>query len=172
MAGGINMYSNLIEEQKNVLSSPLLKFYKKNYHFGLVVMSLFSGIGAVVLYVFVLYSIEAVRGLLIFIVPFIVALCIYIGERLSDMSIADMIRYYQQGICIVRRSGRRFFLKWEDIREIRPLGAYGKIRVPDYMLFFKKPFPGNTPVSAEVGKKIEEYLREFREKGYIEQSNL
>ena len=166
------MYGNLIGEQKNALSSQLLKFYKRNYYFGIVVMSLVSGIGAAVLYVFVISSIDAIHGLLIFIVPFIVALCIYIGEKLSDMYMAEVIRYYQQGICIVRRSGRRFFLRWEDIREIRPLVAYGKIKVPDHILFFKRPFPGFTPVSAEVGRKIEEYLKEFREKeGFLNKAN-
>jgi len=59
-------------------------------------------------------------------------------------SIIKEIYYYDSYIIGLSLSNKEIVIKYSDITKTKPLIKYGKTRVPDYMLFFKKPFP---PVS-------------------------
>ena len=151
-----------IEKQQNTLSQNLLKVHKKNRNFAVLILPLLTFVLSVIFYIAIIYPIRPTQGLLIFILPFFIALLGWSGWKWAERDIAEKIYYYQEGIQVVRRSGNKIFLQWNDILDVRPLKAYGKIKVPDYMLFFKKPFPGYTPVSAEVAEKIREYMDKYK----------
>ena len=99
----------------------------------------------------------------------ILPLFVYFVDRHIDKSLPKTIYYAPDGLCWITRGGKKVFVPWEDITKVIPIGDYGRImgygngKVPDYMLFFRKPFPGYTPVSAEVAEKIREYMVKYKE---------
>ena len=108
----------------------------------------------------------------------IICILVHLQHRLIEGNFPKTVYYSNAGIGWITRRGKEVFVPWNNIIKASPIVDYGKRRgygngkVSDYILYFKKPFPGFTPVSAEVGQKIEEYLREFREKeGFLNKAN-
>ena len=167
------MEDKIICKQENNLSENLLRIHRLD-------RTVFP------LYIFIIGFIAATlniyfRGIttpwkivLYYSILLIICILIHLQHRLMDGTYPKTVYYSNAGIGWITRRGKEVFVPWNNIIKASPIVDYGKRRgygngkVSDYILYFKKPFPGFTPVSAEVGQKIEEYLREFRETGRID----
>ena len=147
------------QQQENILSAQLLHVHKNNRNFGIIMPFVITIIlGPILLLINPKRLIWVVS-----IFPWALSLFSYVVWRHVYREIPQKLYYHPEGIRWITRAGKEVFVPWNDIREVEPLKAYGKIKVPDYMLFFRKPFPGYMPVSAEVAEKIREYMAKYKE---------
>jgi len=123
------------------------------------------------------------RILVLYAVAVIVPFYLRLEYRRAEGRLPRIIYYSNAGIRWVTRKGKEIFVPWADIIKVSPIGDYGRImgfgngKVSDYGIYYRKTVMGFRIVSAEafceeVGRKIEEYLREFREKeGFLSEDN-
>ena len=171
------MKNAIIYERENILSENLQRIRKREK----VVIPLFFFIFTVILATLNVYF----RGmdnpywvLVIYAVAVIIPLYIRMESGRAEGRIPKIIYYSNAGLRWTTSNNKEIFIPWNDVIKVSPIGDYGKImgygngKVSDYAIYFKRPFMGfkivsTEAVSAEVGQKIGEYLREFREKGSV-----
>ena len=159
-----------LEEQANELSSNLQRIHKMDYLFFPLYLLLIWVVVECLLSLVIPDRGFTDMGLFdILLFGILLPLFVYLILRYVDKSFPKTIYYAPEGLYWITRGGKKVFVPWEDITKVIPIGDYGRImgygngKVPDYMLFFRKPFPGYTPVSAEVAEKIREYMVKYKE---------
>jgi len=171
------MEERILGEQRNEFSENLQRIHKRDRLF-FPLLCFFVAIVTATVYVHFKKSTNPYGIVILYVAVIFLPIAVYLQYRHMDGTYPRSIYYSNAGIRWVTRRNKEIFVTWDDIIKVSPIGDYGRImgygngKVSDYILYFKKPFPGYTPVSAEVARKIEEYLREFREKeGFLSEDN-
>jgi len=167
--GEVGEEAKIIYQQENEFSENLKRIHRRD-RIAYPVIGFFIGLIVVTLNIYFRNITTAWKLLLYYAIVLILPVMGYFEFRYIDGTYPKLVYCSDAGIRWVTRRNKEVFIPWSEVIKVSPVGHYGAImgfgkrKVSDYGLFFKKPFPGYTFVSEEVGKKIEEYLREFREK--------
>jgi len=166
--------AKIIYQQENEFSENLKRIQKRDRLFyPLIALFLVIVVTALNIY---FRNITAPRKIVLYYaLVSILPVAVYFGLRYAHGMYPRSIYYSTAGIRWVTRRGKEVFVPWADIIKVSPIGDYGRImgfgngKVTDYGIYYRKRVMGFKIVSAEafseeVGRKIEEYLREFREK--------
>ena len=177
------MGERILGEQKNELSENLQRIRKRDRVF-YPLLFFFIGLAVATLNIYFRHSTNAWVMALYYAVVFFLPVALYFAYPYLDGTWPKTVYYSSAGIRWITYKGKEVFVPWEQVVKVFPVGDYGKImgygngKVSDYALMFRKPFIGRMSiitevgVSEEVGRKIEEYLREFREKeGFLNKAN-
>jgi len=163
----------IIYQQENEFSENLKRIHRRDRLF-FPSLCFFVAIVTATAYIYFKKPSNAYGIVILYMAVIFLPIAVYLQYRHMDGTYPRSIYYSNAGIRWITLKNKEVFVPWDNIIKVSPIGDYGRImgygngKVSDYILYFKKPFPGYIPISEEVGKKIEEYLREFREKGYIE----
>jgi len=154
-------------EQENVLSANLQRIHRWDRIF-YPLLTFFIGFTFSTLYVSYRNSTNMLGVAILYSVVVLLPIAGYFVYRYLDGTYPKTIYYSNAGLRWVARNNKEVFIPWDDIIKVLPAENYGRIlgygngEVSDYGLFFKRPFPGYTIVSAEVAEKIREYMAEYK----------
>ena len=163
---GAKMRDNeIIFEQENILSKELVMFYNRWRIFDLIFYPVLWFVFWLILSLFI--DINFSQMLLVTLLVFVPIFLFIIGTMIAFMRrIFKELKYTKNGFYAISHSGKELFVPWDNIISFRPIGNLGNFNgmgireVPDYSLRFlgQKDY---CPISADVARKIEEYLRQL-----------